>query len=163
MSWKKSNLSRPVSEIAGEIVEAVPGYTPADQLIALYDLARSNASLGGYILEIGSWCGRSATILALAQQTSGDGKVYAVDLFPECKDWHENEDGTFSIRVTIEGKEIAAFENIEPKTVEMTYRRHQREYWHEEFCRCVITKELEGAVTAYKRLTPGSKRKLRLS
>ena len=60
-------------------------------------------------------------------------------------------------------EEIAAHENIEPKTVEMTYRRHQREYWHEEFCRCVITKDLDGAVTAYKRLTPASKRKLRLN
>ena len=59
--------------------------------------------------------------------------------------------------------EIAAVENIEHQTVEMTYRRHQREYWHEEFCRCVITKDIEGAVTAYKRLTPASKRKLRLS
>ena len=34
--------------------------------------------------------------------------------------------------------EIAAHNNIEIKTVEMTYRRHQREHWHEEFCRCVI-------------------------
>ena len=55
--------------------------------------------------------------------------------------------------------EIAATNNIEPKTVEMTYRRHQREYWHEEFCRCVITKDLEGAVTAFKRLTLKSKEK----
>jgi len=60
-------------------------------------------------------------------------------------------------------RKIAAANNIESQTVEMTYRRHQREYWHEEFCRCVITKDIEGAVTAYKRLTPASKRKLRLS
>jgi uncharacterized protein YoaH (UPF0181 family) len=59
--------------------------------------------------------------------------------------------------------EIAAHENIEPKTVEMTYRRHQREHWYYEFCHCVITKDLEGAVTAYKHLTPASKRKLRIS
>lgn len=59
--------------------------------------------------------------------------------------------------------EIAAFENIEPKTVEMTYRRHQREHWYHRFCHYVITKDIEGAVTAYKRLTPASKRKLRLS
>jgi uncharacterized protein YoaH (UPF0181 family) len=56
-------------------------------------------------------------------------------------------------------EEIAATNNIEPKTVEMTYRRHQREYWHEEFCRCVITKDLEGAVTAFRRLTLKSKKK----
>lgn len=59
--------------------------------------------------------------------------------------------------------EIAAFENIEPKTVEMTYRRHQREHWYYKFCHYVITKDIEGAVTAYKRLTPASKRKLRLN
>lgn len=58
---------------------------------------------------------------------------------------------------------IAKAQNIEPKTVEMTYRRHQREHWYLEFCHCVITKDLEGAVTAYKHLTPASKRKLRIS
>ena len=56
-------------------------------------------------------------------------------------------------------EEIASTNNIEIKTVEMTYRRHQREYWHEEFCRCVITKDLDGAVAAYKRLTLKSKEK----
>jgi hypothetical protein len=60
-------------------------------------------------------------------------------------------------------KEIAAANNIEPQTVEMTYRRHQREYWHEEFCRCVITKDLDGAVTAFKRLTLKSKQKYNLN
>ena len=60
-------------------------------------------------------------------------------------------------------KDISAANNIEPKTVEMTYRRHQREHWHKEFCRCVITKDLDGAVTAYKRLTPASKRKRSIS
>jgi hypothetical protein len=60
-------------------------------------------------------------------------------------------------------KEIAAANNIEPITVKMTYRRHQREYWHEEFCRCVITKDLEGAVTAFKRLTLKSKQKYNLN
>jgi hypothetical protein len=59
-------------------------------------------------------------------------------------------------------KGIIASENIAPKTVEMTYRRYQREYWNEEFCRCVITKDIEGAVTAYKRLTPAIKRKRRI-
>ncbi len=56
-------------------------------------------------------------------------------------------------------REVAVENNIEAQTVEMTYRRHQREYWHEEFCRCVITKDLEGAVTAFKRLTLKSKQK----
>ena len=59
-------------------------------------------------------------------------------------------------------KDIAAANNIEPQTVEMTYRRHQRDHWHEEFCRCVITKEIDGAVRAYKHLTLNSKRKYNL-
>ena len=58
--------------------------------------------------------------------------------------------------------EIAKDQNIKPETVEMTYRRYQREHWYEEFCRCVITKDLKGSVAAYKRLTPTSKRKLGL-
>ena len=56
-------------------------------------------------------------------------------------------------------EQIVSTNNIEPKTVEMTYRRHQREFWHEEFCRCVITKDLDGAATAFKRLTLKSKQK----
>ncbi len=59
-------------------------------------------------------------------------------------------------------EEIAAAENIESKTVEMTYRRHQREHWYHEFCHYVITKDIEGAISAYKHLTPANKRKLRL-
>jgi hypothetical protein len=59
-------------------------------------------------------------------------------------------------------KEIAAAENIEAKTVEMTYRRHQRTYWHEEFCRCIVTKDIEAAIIAFKRLTKASKDKLKL-
>ena len=58
--------------------------------------------------------------------------------------------------------EIAKDQNIKPETVEMTFRRYQREHWYEEFCRCVITKDLKGSVAAYKRLTLTSKRKLGL-
>jgi len=60
------------------------------------------------------------------------------------------------------GDEIAKDQNINPNTVEMTYRRHQREHWYHEFCHYVITKDIEGAISAYKHLTPANKRKLRL-
>ena len=61
------------------------------------------------------------------------------------------------------GEEVASSNNIEPKTVEMTYRRYQREHWYQEFIHYVVTKDMEGAISAYKHLTPASKRKLRLT
>jgi hypothetical protein len=79
-------------------------------------------------------------------------------------DIEELIDSGFSINESCRrvAKEVAAANSIETKTVEMTYRRHQREYWHEEFCRCIITKDLESAVTAFKRLTLKSKQKYHL-
>jgi len=60
-------------------------------------------------------------------------------------------------------EEISAAENIEPKTVEMTYRRYQREHWYQEFLHYVATKDMESAISAYKHLTPANKRKLHLT
>ncbi|MFG1482368.1 class I SAM-dependent methyltransferase, partial [Halobacteriovorax sp. HFRX-1_3] len=55
------------------------------------------------VLEVGSWCGRSAVVLGLAATKIGDTKVDCVDLFPSKSDWYENEDGSYSFRVDLNG------------------------------------------------------------
>ena len=85
-----------------KIVEEIPGFTPVDQLIALHTLAVTTSSLDGDIVEIGSWCGRSTCVLANAVKQS-NGVVHAVDLFPDKKDWFQNDDGSYSFSV-LEGK-----------------------------------------------------------
>ena len=97
-----------VNEIEA-MVREVPGWSPQDQLAALFSLAYSS-EVDGDIIELGSWCGRSATALGLAAKLTGNSRVHAIDLFPEKSDWRQNEDGTYSFSVTIGETTIRAYE-----------------------------------------------------
>jgi predicted O-methyltransferase YrrM len=96
----------PVTSRIARIVANVPGWTPADQLLALHMLAMMTAGLDGDVVEIGSWCGRSAAVLGHAVATAGPGHVWAIDLFPGRNDWRTNSDGTHSFTVNIDGASI---------------------------------------------------------
>ena len=98
----------PVATQIEEMVRDVPGWSPQDQLVALFNLAYLS-DVDGDIIELGSWCGRSATALGLAAKLSGRATVHAVDLFPEKSDWRENSDGTFSFAVTVNGESVPAY------------------------------------------------------
>lgn len=88
-----------------EGVSDIPGWTPIDQLFALYLLAlNSGLQSDGDILELGSWCGRSSVVLGMASKSTGNSKVHCIDLFPEKEDWYENADGSYSFLVTINGE-----------------------------------------------------------
>jgi predicted O-methyltransferase YrrM len=94
------------------VADTIPGWSPIDQLFALYSLAIASAPLGGDILEIGSWCGRSAAILGLAARATPGTGVVAIDLFPAKDDWKENADGSFSLKVTLPGLgEIGSYQD----------------------------------------------------
>lgn len=86
-----------------EVSESVPGWTPPDQLLALYTLVVATSSLQGDVVELGSWCGRSTVVMAhaLANQSGHRSRVVAVDLFPERDDWYENADGSYSFQVAL--------------------------------------------------------------
>lgn len=86
-----------------QAVEGVPGWSPIDQLFALSTLAYATAHLDGDLVEVGTWCGRSALALAVAARDT-HGLVHCIDLFPNRDDWHENRDGSFSFEVTIDGR-----------------------------------------------------------
>lgn len=82
-----------------ERVHNIPGYTPMDELHALYLTALMSAHLEGDIVEIGSWCGRSAVVLAAAAEGS---KVHCIDLFPDPRDWFRSESGGWSSSTNID-------------------------------------------------------------
>jgi predicted O-methyltransferase YrrM len=86
-----------------EKVQEIPGWSPVDQLYTLFNLAYFTPDLEGDIVEIGSWCGRSAFVLGLAARLTGNTRVHCVDLFPEKDDWRQNEDGSYSFEVEIGG------------------------------------------------------------
>jgi predicted O-methyltransferase YrrM len=93
-----------------DAVQPIPGWSPLDQLYSLFNLVYLTAGLPGDILEIGSWCGRSAVVLGLAARLTGSAKVHCIDLFPARDDWRENADGTFSLVVTIDGKTFGGYQ-----------------------------------------------------
>lgn len=97
----KLDPRKPLIDQIETIVSTIPGWSPIDQLFTLHSLAISSAPVGGDILEIGSWCGRSATILALAARSTPGTSVVAIDLFPSKDDWTENADGSFSFKVKL--------------------------------------------------------------
>ncbi|MGH2652192.1 MAG: hypothetical protein ACRDHK_13400, partial [Actinomycetota bacterium] len=71
---------QPIIDQIESIVRDVPGWSPVDQLYTLFNLAFLNSRVEGDIVEIGSWCGRSAAVLGLAARRLGGLRVHAVDL-----------------------------------------------------------------------------------
>lgn len=99
----------PITTLIEQATQDIPGWSPQDQLLSLFTLAFSSADLPGDILELGSWCGRSAVALGMAAKLSGKGKVHCVDLFPEKNDWYQNADGTYSFSVTVDDRKVGAY------------------------------------------------------
>jgi predicted O-methyltransferase YrrM len=103
--------TKPITTPIEEAVKDVPGWSPIDQLMTLFTLAYTSADLDGDILELGSWCGRSAIALGMAAKLSNKGRVHCVDLFPEKNDWFKNQDGSYSFTVTLDGKTYGAYQD----------------------------------------------------
>ena len=96
-------------KIFDSIVEKVHGWTPEDQLLSLFNTAISTKLIkNADILEVGSWCGRSAIALSSAAKLI-DCKVYAVDLFPKKDDWYINPDNNASFKTNVDGESISGY------------------------------------------------------
>ncbi|NKD55220.1 MULTISPECIES: class I SAM-dependent methyltransferase [unclassified Haematospirillum] len=106
-----SHVTQPIASRIESAVRDIPGWSPLDQLQCLFTLAFSSAHLQGDILELGSWCGRSAIVLGMAAQATGKVKVHCVDLFPEKNDWFRNADGTYSFSVQLNGVTFGAYQD----------------------------------------------------
>ena len=78
-----------------EVAAAAKGFLPDDEADALYDAAYAMASRGP-ILEVGTYCGKSATFLGAAAKASG-GIVFTVDHHHGSEEnqpgweWHDSE------------------------------------------------------------------------
>lgn len=100
----------PITQQIEEIVGSVPGWTPVDQLFALFSLVFATKDIPGDIVEIGCWAGRSTAVLGLAARLIGDTHLYCIDLFPGKDDWWINDDGSYSFAVTVEGVLYKAYQ-----------------------------------------------------
>ena len=101
----------PVIEQIERLVADIPGWSPVDQLYTLYTLAVLSSNLGGDLLEVGSWCGRSTSVLGLAARRAGLTRLQCVDLFPAREDWRRNPDGSYSMSVTIDGRTYTSYDD----------------------------------------------------
>lgn len=106
-----NKITIPVINQIEEMVRDIPGWSPIDQLYTLFNLVYFSADLEGDILEIGSWCGRSAVVLGTAARLIGNTKVHCVDLFPKKDDWQQNEDGSYSFKVRLDGVTYGGYQD----------------------------------------------------
>jgi hypothetical protein len=102
----------PIINQIEEAVKDIPGWSPLDQLYTLFNLAYLTADLEGDIVEIGSWCGRSAVVLGMAAKLAGNSNsnVHCVDLFPAKDSWWRNADGSYSFLVEIGGVTYSGYQ-----------------------------------------------------
>ena len=137
-----------------ELVREVPGWTPLDQLHTLFTLALATSGLPGDLVEVGSWCGRSAVVLGLAARLTGETRVRCVDLFPEWRDWSQNPDGTYSFEVVIDGRRYAGsaggtiWKEVFEKQFAPVYQRHPAVL--DSFRETVSSRGMEGVVLAHR-------------
>ena len=100
----------PIINQIEKMVAHVPGWSPVDQLYTLFNLVYANPDLEGDIVEIGSWCGRTTSVLGMAARMITNTDIHCIDLFPSKNDWRENQDGTYSFDVAIGGQKYTAYD-----------------------------------------------------
>lgn len=105
-----NKMTIPMIKQIEEMVLTIPGWSPIDQLYTLFNMVYLNSDLQGDIVEIGSWCGRSTSVLGLAASMVGNANIYSIDLFPEKNDWKQNPDGSYSFAVTIGEKTYGGYQ-----------------------------------------------------
>jgi predicted O-methyltransferase YrrM len=102
------DITNPIMTRIENLVSTIPGWSPVDQLYTLFLLIYSNSHISGDIIEIGSWCGRSSSVLAMSAKMTGVEQVVCVDLFPNKNDWKLNSDGSYSLSINIDGRDYKA-------------------------------------------------------
>lgn len=155
----------PVTTELAAIEQRVPGWVPADQMLALYLTAwHALAELPGDLWEVGSWCGRSTQALALAARDAGRGLVHSIDLFPRQDEWREQTDGSRSLEVHCEEGLLRAFTEHplwrEPyeRDVAPLYQRHGPDL-HAIFRQFLAAQGLDAWVHSYRGSATGYARR----
>jgi predicted O-methyltransferase YrrM len=106
----ENNLTVPIERQISEAIENVPGWSELNQLLALHLLAMTVNNASGKMIEVGSWYGRSALAIGMAARKL-EKQLICIDLFPKQEDWFENDDGSFSFSVNINGKTHGAYQS----------------------------------------------------
>ena len=150
----KIDLMEPIVHQIERISRDIPGWSPIDELFALFTLVYSTAGLRGDVIEIGSWCGRSSVVLGLVAALIGKTRVHCIDLFPSKSDWHRNPDGTYSIAVRIGEQTFAACVEqtvwAEPfeRDIAPIYQTHESTF--DLFSTAILQNNLEQVVIPHK-------------
>ncbi len=128
----------PIINQIEEAVKDIPGWSSIDQLYSLFNLVYLSPDLDGDIMEIGSWCGRSAIALGMAAQLIGETNIFCIDLFPDKNDWKQNKDGSWSFSVKICDNNHEAY--------------HEQAVWKEPFEKDImpIYKKYNGIYQVFK-------------
>lgn len=151
---KMNDIKTPIINQIEEIVSNIPGWSPIDQLYTLFNLVFLTSGLEGDIVEIGSWCGRSSAILGMAAQLISNTKLFCVDLFPNKNDWYQNEDGSYSMKVSLAGNTYGAYDKQtvwqEPFERDIAPLYNQHNSILDIFNLTISQYNLEEIVTAYR-------------
>jgi hypothetical protein len=78
-------------------LEKIPGILDPLEGFTLFLLSMSAPS-NNFIVEVGSYLGRSAAYMALGSIISIKKGVYAIDMFPRKEDWYWGTDGYYHIK-----------------------------------------------------------------
>jgi hypothetical protein len=148
------DITIPIIRQIETIVQDIPGWSPIDQLYTLFNLVCFTSDIEGDIVEIGSWCGRSASVLGMAARLIGNTKIHCIDLFPEKNDWQQNEDGSYSFKVEIKNKIYGGYQEQtvwkEPfeKDIAPIYEKYHGIF--DIFTETIIKNNLQEMVKTYK-------------
>ncbi|MEC9413349.1 MAG: class I SAM-dependent methyltransferase [Pseudomonadota bacterium] len=104
-------LTVSASDQISDAVELIPGWTSQEQLMSLFNLTLATAHLDGDVIEVGSWCGRSAIAIGFAIKQLKNAHLHCVDLFPAKRDWYKNADGSYSFKVQVKEKLVEAYQD----------------------------------------------------
>ncbi|MEB3328323.1 MAG: class I SAM-dependent methyltransferase [Candidatus Sericytochromatia bacterium] len=107
---KDSHTTSPATNRIEEMVRDVPGWSPLDQLQVLFGLVFATGGIAGDVIEVGSWCGRSASALGLAAKLTGNTLVHCIDLFPAREDWRRTPEGDAWFETIIDGQHLGGYQ-----------------------------------------------------
>jgi len=125
------NIKKPIIEQIETMTNSICGFSDLEQLYSIFLLLCANINVCGNVIEIGSWCGKTSSVLGLAAQLTKVEKVICIDLFPNKNDWFKNADKSYSFNVTIDGikynayTEQTAWEEPYNKSVVPVYKHNE--------------------------------------
>ena len=100
-------------------LEKIPGILDPLEGFTLFMLSMSAPS-NNFIVEVGSYLGRSAAYMAMGSLISGKKVVYAIDMYPRKEDWYIGTDGYYHIK----GSDYYLEENVYKEREAFLYGDH---------------------------------------